>query len=292
MSDSASSPRLLCLGLGYTAERLARRLAARGFAIVGTTRDVDRKRASLGVEARDWSLIAWQGRDPLPAEVIASATHVLHSIMPDAEGDPVLRWHADDVLRAAPTWIGYLSTTGVYGDHQGAWIDETTTPKPSKDRTRRRVIAEQGWQRLGAHVFRLAGIYGPGRSALERVEQGDPPIDKPGKCFNRIHVDDIANVLEASIARPRPGRVYDVADGEPASQVDVLGYAAELLGLARAPAIRFEQAELSPMARSFWDDDVKIRGLRIREELGVALEHPDYRAGLRACLAARGTADQ
>jgi hypothetical protein len=282
VSDSA--PRLLCLGLGYTAEVLARRLAAQGFTILGTTRDVVRKRASLGEHARDWQLIEWDGSAPLPEHAL-TATHILHSIMPDADGDPVLRWHADAF---PPTpWIAYLSTTGVYGDHQGAWVDEDTPPQPSKDRTRRRLAAERAWQQLGAHVFRLAGIYGPGRSALERVEQGDVPIAKPGKHFNRIHVDDIANVLEASIARPVPGRLYDVADGSPASQVDVLGYAAELLGLPIAPAIPFEQAELSPMARSFWEDDVKIRATRIRDELGVTLHYPDYRAGLRACLVAR-----
>ncbi len=280
-----NDPCLVCLGLGYTAEVLARRLAARGFTIVGTTRDVARKRAELG--ASDWRLIAWDGSEPLPSDVLANATHVLHSIMPDADGDPVLRWHADSIAARPPTWIGYLSTTGVYGDHQGAWVDETTPPRPSKDRTHRRLAAEQAWQQLGAQVFRLAGIYGPGRSALERVEQGDRPIAKPGKLFNRIHVDDIATVLEASIARPAPGRLYDVADGHPASQVDVLGHAAELLGLARAPAIAFADAELSPMARSFWTDDVQISATRILTELGVTLAYPDYRAGLAACLAGR-----
>lgn len=282
-------PTLVCLGLGYTAEALARRLAARGVAIVGTTRDVARKRASLGPHARDWQLVAWSGAGPLPDELLASATHLLHSIMPDAEGDPVLREHAESLAQRRPAWIGYLSTTGVYGDHRGAWVDERTPPQPTKDRTRRRLAAERAWQALDAHVFRLAGIYGPGRSALERVEQGDAPIHKPGKRFNRIHVDDIARVLEASIDRPEPGRVYDVADGSPASQVELLGYAAELLGRTPAPPIPFEQAELSPMARSFWDDDVAIRARRIRDELGVTLAYPDYRAGLRACLAARAS---
>lgn len=284
---SSSAPRLLCLGLGYTAEVLARRLAARGFTIVGTTRDIARKRASLGPDTDDWQLIEWDGSAPLPADALAESTHLLHSIMPDAEGDPILHWHAEALAVSPKIWTGYLSTTGVYGDHQGAWVDETTVPRPSKDRTRRRLAAEQTWQQFGAHVFRLAGIYGPGRSALERVERGDTPIAKPGKLFNRIHVDDIATVLEASIARPQPSRVYDVADARPASQVDVLGYAAELLGLAPLPAVPFEQAELSPIARSFWDDDVRIAARRLRAELGVSLAHPDYRSGLRACLAAR-----
>lgn len=284
---SSSSPRLLCLGLGYTAEVLARRLAARGFAILGTTRDVARKRASLGPGTDDWQLIEWDGAGPLPDDALTESTHLLHSIMPDESGDPILRWHADALAAAPAIWIGYLSTTGVYGDHGGAWVDETTVPQPTKDRTRRRLAAERSWQQLGAHVFRLAGIYGPGRSALERVERGDTPIAKPGKLFNRIHVDDIATVLEASIARPCPARIYDVADAQPASQVDVLAYAAELLGLPIATAVPFDQAELSPIARSFWDDDVRIAATRIRDELGVTLEHPDFRAGLRSCLAAR-----
>jgi hypothetical protein len=288
MPQGVSSPRrLLCLGLGYTAEVLARRLARQGFAIVGTTRDVARKRSSLGPDADDWRLIEWNGEGPLPDDALAESTHLLHSIMPDADGDPILRWHAEALAAAPPIWIGYLSTTGVYGDHQGAWVDETTAPRPSKDRTRGRLAAEQTWQGLGAQVFRLAGIYGPGRSALERVERDDTPIAKPGKLFNRIHVDDIATVLEASIARPHPGRLYDVADGQPASQVDVLAYAAELLERPSKPAVPFEHAELSPMARSFWDDDVRITARRIRDELGVTLAHADYRAGLRACLAAR-----
>lgn len=298
VSSDVTTPTLLCLGLGYTAEALARRLAPRGFAIVGTTRDVARKRASLGPQADAWQLVAWDGEAPLPDELLARASHVLHSIMPTAAvelasappaGDPVLRWpsHVAALTRTPPRWIGYLSTTGVYGDHARAWVDEDTPPQPSKERTRRRVAAEQAWQALGAHVFRLAGIYGPGRSALERVERGEAAIDKPGKRFNRIHVDDIARVLAASIERPAPGRIYDVADGAPASQVELFACAATLLGVALPPTIPFDQAELSPMARSFWDDDVAIRARRIRDELGVELEYPDYAAGLRACLAAR-----
>jgi nucleoside-diphosphate-sugar epimerase len=287
--STSPTPTLLCLGLGYTAEALARRLAARGFAIVGTTRDVARKRASLGPAAAAWTLVAWDGEAPLPEPLLARASHVLHSIMPTPAGDPVLRWpeHRAQLAAAPAQWIGYLSTTGVYGDHGGAWVDEDTPPRPTKDRTQRRVAAERAWQTLGAHVFRLAGIYGPGRSALERVERGEGAIDKPGKRFNRIHVDDIARVLVASLERPHPGRIYDVADGAPASQVEVHAYAAALLGLPPPRTIPFAQAELSDMARSFWSDDVAIRARRIRDELGVALAHPDYAAGLRACLAAR-----
>jgi nucleoside-diphosphate-sugar epimerase len=281
-------PRLFCFGLGYTAERLAGCLAERGFTIAGTTRDVAAKRAQLGARGRDWALHGFDGAAPLakPEAALAGTTHLLHSIMPDEHGDPVLRWHAEHV-DALPDliWIGYLSTTGVYGDHRGAWVSEDTLRHPSKPRARRRVIAEDAWLERGAQVFRLAGIYGPGRSALDRVASGRAQrIVKPGKLFNRIHVDDIVTVLEASIdrtpTRAREGRAYNVADGHPASSAEVLAYAAQLLGVEPPPEISFEDAELSPMARSFWQDDVRVDNRRILEELGVTLEYPDYRAGL------------
>lgn len=285
-------PRLFCFGVGDCAERLARSLSARGFEIAGTTRDIAAKAAHLG--RSDWSLHRFDGHAPMPdaARVLAGTTHLLHSIMPDEHGDPVLRWHAEHI-DALPElcWIGYLSTTGVYGDHGGAWVDEDSPRRPSKPRTRRRVEAEDAWLARGAMVFRLAGIYGPGRSALDRVTApGAQRIIKPGKVFNRIHVDDIVRVLEAAIDRaPRrrevPGRVYNVADGHPAPSDEVIAHAAMLLGVEPPPAVPFEQAELSPMARSFWQDDVRVSNRRIREELGVELEYPDYRAGLAALAA-------
>ena len=176
-------PRLFCFGLGYCAEWLARRLEPRGFAIAGTTRDVAARRESLA--APSWSLHSFDGSAHMldPETALAGTTHLLHSIMPDEQGDPVLRWHAEHV-DALPDliWIGYLSTTGVYGDHHGAWVTEDTARHPSKARARRRVEAEDAWLQRGARVFRLAGIYGPGRSALERVAAGDAQrIIKPGK---------------------------------------------------------------------------------------------------------------
>jgi nucleoside-diphosphate-sugar epimerase len=289
-------PRLFCFGLGYTAERLAGSLAERGFTIAGTTRDVAAKRAQLGDRGRDWTLYPFSGATPLldPAKALADTTHLLHSIMPDEHGDPVLRWH-DEHLEALPNliWIGYLSTTGVYGDHRGAWVDEDTLRHPSKPRARRRVEAEDAWLERGAQVFRLAGIYGPGRSALERVASGRAQrIVAPGKVFNRIHVDDIVTVLEASIdrtsTRAREGRAYNVADGNPASSADVLRYAAELLGVEPPPEVPIEDAELSPMARSFWRDNVRVKNQRILDELGVTLAYPDYRAGLDELAENRG----
>jgi nucleoside-diphosphate-sugar epimerase len=299
-------PRLFCFGLGYCAEHLARRLAARGFAIAGTTRDVAAKAAALAEPS--WELHAFDGSAPLAEaeHALAGVTHLLHSIRPDADqpegqpedrGDPVLRWHAeliDALPREQLRWIGYLSTTGVYGDHEGAWVDEDTPRRPSKARTRRRVAAEDAWLARGARVFRLAGIYGPGRSALERVESGKARrVIAPGKVFNRVHVEDIARVLEASIARtgelprPREGRAYNVSDGHPAASAEVLAYAAELLGVEPPPQVALEDAQMSAMARSFWQDNLRVANERIREELGIELAYPDYRAGLEACLAAR-----
>lgn len=296
--------RLFCFGLGYSAAHLARRLSARGFEIAGTTRALDTGRARLapfadaGSEA--WSLVAFDGQAPLAAaeRALAGTTHLLLSIRPEPHGDPVLRWHAallDAIPRTQLRWIGYLSTTGVYGDHGGAWVSEDSPRRPTKARTERRVIAEDAWLARGARVFRLAGIYGPGRSALERVERGAARrVIKPGKFFNRIHVEDIAAVLEASIehdaalaARPELGRAYNVADGHPSSSAALIAHAAELLGVEAPPEVAFEDAEMSKMARSFWTDNLRIDNTRIREELGVALRYPDYRAGLAACLAAR-----
>lgn len=288
--------RLFCFGLGYTAQRLAQRLHAQGFEIAGTTRDVAAKRAAL--EQPSWELLPFDGAAPLAdaERALAGTTHLLHSIMPDELGDAALRWHADllDALpRSQLRFIGYLSTTGVYGDHAGAWVDEDSPRRPSKPRTRRRVDAEDAWLARGAQVFRLAGIYGPGRSAIEKVASGTAMrVIKPGKLFNRIHVDDAVSVLEAAIARtpparPQHGRAFNVSDGHPAEAAEVIAHAARLLGVPPPPEVAFEHAELSAMARSFWQDDVRVANTRILDELGVELAYPDYRSGLAACLRAR-----
>ncbi|MEX0760358.1 MAG: NAD-dependent epimerase/dehydratase family protein, partial [Tistlia sp.] len=229
------------------------------------------------------------------AAALAGTTHLLASAPPGAGGDPVLAAHGA-AIAALPelAWVGYLSTTGVYGDRGGGWVDEASSLTPSGERGRRRVEAEAAWLALhrdqGApvHLFRLAGIYGPGRSQLDSVAAGTARrIVKPGQVFSRIHVEDIATVLEASMARPNPGAAYNVCDEEAADPAEVVAFAAALLGLPAPPALPFESAELSPMGRSFYDDNKRVSNRRIKEELGVRLRYPDYRAGLKALAAQR-----
>jgi nucleoside-diphosphate-sugar epimerase len=229
------------------------------------------------------------------ATALAGTTHLLLSVPPDAAGDPVLRHHAADIAALDLAWAGYLSTTGVYGDRGGGWVDEEVALSPSGERGRRRVEAEAAWldlwRRHGTpvHIFRLAGIYGPGRSALDQVRAGTARrIDKPGQVFSRIHVEDIAAVLEASMARPRPGAIYNLCDDDPAPPAEVILHACRLLGREPPPLVPFAEAEkeMSAMARSFWDDNRRVSNCRIKEELGVRLRYPDYKSGLAAILAA------
>ncbi len=278
---------LFCFGLGYSASVLARRLRARGWEVRGTTRSAEK--AAL-LEAEGYRAFLF-GRDrPLadPPTAFAGVTHVLTSIAPDERGDPVLDLHGAD-LGAVPTlrWIGYLGTTSVYGDRQGAWVDEETPIDPTLARADRRARAEAEWLDSGlpAHVFRLAGIYGPGRNALVNLRDGTARrIVKPGQVFSRIHVDDIATVLEASMTSPRPGRIYNVCDDEPAPPQDVVAFAAGLLGVEPPPEQDYATAELSPMARTFYKDNRRVRNERIKRELGVELAYPSYREGLSALL--------
>ena len=282
--------RLFCFGLGYTALALGRQLAAAGWRIAGTTRSVA-KQAKLVAQGFEVSLF---DRDrPLRGAMaaLAGSTHLLTSIAPDEAGDPVLAHLLPDLRRCTTLeWVGYLGTTGVYGDRAGAWVDEAAAVAPTMPRTRRRVAAESQWLASGlpVHIFRLAGIYGPGagRNALEAVRAGTARrIVKPGQVFGRVHVDDIIQVLRASMAKPNPGAVYNVADDEPAPPQDVIAFACALLGVAPPPEMPYEQADLSPMARSFYADNRRVCNARIRHELGVSLRYPTYREGLRAILA-------
>lgn len=277
-------PRLLLFGIGFSGAVLARRCLAQGWSVIGTTRS-SAKLAALRAEGLDADV--FDGTQPAPRSLFAGVTHILSSVPPDEQGDPVLRQHAGDL--GAATWIGYLSTTGVYGDHGGGWVDEETPASPDVPRSIRRLAAERAWQALSpaAHIFRLAGIYGPGRNALEQVRAGTARrVIKPGHVFSRIHVEDIAAVVEASMARPHPGRLYNVCDDEPAAPDAVIAHAATLLGAPLPPALPFEAAQqtLSPMALSFYADNRRVRNQRIKEELGVRLAFPTYREGLAALL--------
>jgi nucleoside-diphosphate-sugar epimerase len=275
----------LCFGLGYSARVLAGRLGDSIWRVTGTSRNPQEPRSRC-----------FDRDHPLAPAAFAGITHILVSISPEEAGDPLLDLHAEDIA-ALPglVWLGYLSTTGVYGDRGGAWVDERSELRPSGPRGRRRVAAEAGWldlwRRRGVpvHIFRLAGIYGPGRTPFEALRAGTAQrIDKPGQVFSRIHVEDLASVLIASIARPRPGAIYNVCDDEPAAPDSVIAHAASLLGLPAPPLAPFDAADLSPMARSFYDDNKRVSNALFKEELGVVLRHPNYRAGLAAILAAGG----
>ena len=277
---------LLIFGYGYSSSALARVLLAEGWRIIATTRRHDKaaKMAEEGVEPR-----VWPGSDL--SDDLNAASHVLVSAGPDADGDPVLRSLDAEFQSSDFEWVGYLSTTGVYGDHQGAWVDEDTALTPSTERGQMRVDAERHWQSVSAkagwplHIFRLAGIYGPGRGPFAKVRKGTARrIVKKDQVFSRIHVDDIAQVLEASINKGGAGRVYNVCDDVPAPPQDVIAHAAETLGVDLPPEVAFETADMTPMARSFYAESKRVRNDRMKRELGVALKYPDYQTGLAALL--------
>ena len=280
---------LLSFGHGYSAQALGRVLIPLGWRVIGTTRDAENLPAitEQGAEA-----LLWPGSDM--SDALAQATHLLISTAPDESGDPVLNALRDDIANAPNLqWVGYLSTIGVYGNHDGAWVDEDTPLNPATKRGQLRVEAEAAWQALAAetglplHIFRLAGIYGPGRGPFAKVRQGSARrIVKKNQLFSRIHVEDIAQVLRASINRPDPGRIYNVCDNNPAPPQDVIAHAAELLGMPEPPEEDFETAEMTPMARSFYAESKSVRNDRIKAELGITLRYPTYREGLRALLEA------
>lgn len=279
-------PVLLSLGYGYSAAALAATLPG-DWRRIGTTRSQAKAAAMTaeGVEPVDPEDAAALDR------AIAAADHVLISVPPGPGGDPMLARCRDALSAARPRWVGYLSTTGVYGDRDGGWVDETSALRPVNDRSARRVKAERDWQATGlpVEIFRLAGIYGPGRSVFDRLREGRAQrIVKPGQVFSRVHAEDIAGALRAAMARPSPGRVVNLADDEPAPPGEVIVYAASLLGVDPPPEIPFDEADLSPMARSFYNESKRVSNRRMREELGYAPLYPDYRAGLRAVLAADG----
>jgi nucleoside-diphosphate-sugar epimerase len=283
---------MLVFGHGYSAGYLTPLLTAAGWRVTGTTREDTARVAAAGAAP-----LLWPGQEDKVRAALARADAVLVSAAPTEEGDPVLAAFAEDLGRAKLRWLGYLSTTGVYGDRQGGWVDEESELDGSGPRGQARVRAEAAWQALAKahglplHIFRLAGIYGPGRGPFAKLRAGTARrIVKPGQVFSRIHVEDIAQVLMASIEKPQPIGIYNLCDDDPAPPQDVLEHAAHLLGLPVPPAVPFDEAapKMSPMARSFYADSKRVRNDRIKTELGVRLRCPDYRSGLAAVLAAEG----
>jgi nucleoside-diphosphate-sugar epimerase len=273
--------RLFIFGLGYSGGEIARQAKAAGWNVAGTVRGGDKAQqlAAEGIEVH-----LFDGTTALPAAAFEESSHVVCTIAPGPAGDPVLAT-CTPLLRER--WLGYLSTTGVYGDHGGGWVDETTPTNPGQPRSIERLAAERAWQALGATLFRLPGIYGPGRSAIDQVKAGTARrIDKPGQVFSRIHVEDIANTVLAAMARPSPQAIYNVADDLPAPTADVVARACALLDRPVPPLVPW--AEIAPtmsaMARSFYAENRRVRNDRIKRELGVSLRYPTYREGLQSIL--------
>ncbi|HKM87056.1 MAG TPA: NAD-dependent epimerase/dehydratase family protein [Xanthobacteraceae bacterium] len=284
---------LICFGLGYSAEHFVGMFGDGFDRIVGTVRGAERAtvlNARFGGRLKAW---AFDGTLATPEvkSAISAADLALVSIPPDDNGDPVLAAFGDALDHAHQLRsIVYLSTVGVYGDHGGEWVDETTPPQPGSARSRARLDAEHAWQKLGARhgiavaILRLAGIYGPGQNALVQIARGNARrIVKPGQVFNRVHVADIAQAIDAALARRAAG-IFNVADDEPSPPSDPIVFAAQLLGRDPPPEVAFAETapSMSPMALSFWQECRRVRNDKLKRELGVTLLYPTYREGLRA----------
>jgi nucleoside-diphosphate-sugar epimerase len=282
---------LFCFGYGYVASALAAAVALDGWRCAGTCR-TDTKCRSLA--AKDVTASLFDRDLPLAncAETLSEFTHVLVSVPPDEMGDPVLDLHRDDLFdHGRLQWIGYLSTTGVYGDCNGDWVDETASVRPTSERGKRRAAAESRWLEFGRNagvpvqIFRLAGIYGPSRNSLAQLRAGTARrIYKEGQVFGRIHIDDIVEALCASIDNPNFGAIYNVADDLPAAPDEVISYAAQLLGMEPPPLEDIKTAEMSEMGRSFYTENKRVSNRRLKDELGLTLKYPNYRVGLRALM--------
>ena len=280
--------RVFCFGFGYSAQALARQLALRGGHVCGTVRSENRLQA---LQSQGLDGLLFEDRDGVLA-ALARSDLLLLSVPPASDGDPALLAYGDALTQVRPSWLGYLSTTGVYGDCAGRWVDETTPVAPASDRALRRVDAERAWQTLAATIarpcaiFRLPGIYGPARSPIEALREGRARrIDKPGQVFSRIHVDDLAETLIAAMTQMADG-IFNVCDDVPAPQHEVIAHAAHLLDLPPPPLEPFAAAEasLSPMAKSFYGESRRVRNAKIKHELGVRLRYPSFREGLAGLL--------
>ncbi|MCK5383962.1 MAG: SDR family oxidoreductase [Alphaproteobacteria bacterium] len=293
--------RLFCFGHGYTCDYLGYELmhagASRSFPVswtlAGTTRDPEKKR-ELSARGIKTYIFDFNTPVPDPLYMLRDVTHILISTPPSDLGDTSYLMHAQDIINLPRLeWVGYLSTTGSYGDRNGGWVDETTEPRPTTKRGSRRFRAEEQWLSLyeqhgiPVHIFRLAGIYGLGRSALDSVRSGIARrIDKSGHAFSRVHVEDIVQVLIASMHKPKPGEIYNVCDDCPVPSHEVIDYACRLVGIDSPPLIPFEDADLVPMTRSFYAENKRVRNNKIKNELGITLKYPDYKSGLHGCLEA------
>ena len=285
--------KLFIFGLGFSSQAFVQSFGARYAAVTGTVRSDD-KAARLRAQGRVTPLIFSEThRDTALEQALFDADVLLISTPPDAQGDPVLRAFSDVLARATRLQrIVYLSTVGVYGDHQGAWIDEETLPHPVAGRSNARLAAEEEWRALAARngvaldILRLSGIYGPGRNALVALAKGTARrIIKPGQVFNRIHVEDIARAIQACIDSGKPGMTYNVTDDEPAPPQDVIVFAAGLLGVDPPPEQDFATAAMTPMARGFYGESKRVSNARIKRELDFTFSRPTYREGLRDLLA-------
>lgn len=290
-----SDPVLFIFGLGYVGQHLGRALMAEGWCVKGTIRTANHAQRLI---QQGFEVYVWDGIIPLPLQALEGVTHILVTIPPDEKGDIVLRHF--DFSNISIKWVGYLSATSVYGDHQGAWVTEDSPLKPISSRGHQRLLAETQWLEkrfekrarnpiFPIHLFRLSGIYGPGRSVLEAIRSKSakridkPEIDKPGHVFSRIHIEDIVSVLKAAIANPQPGEVYNLADDEPAATADLIAYGCELLGMDVPPLIPFDEMILSPSLKEFYAEHKRVCNRKIKEFLGVRLIYPTYREGLRHC---------
>ena len=292
--------RLICFGLGYSAEHFIARFGDGFERIVGTVRGAERAAVLNARFAGRVKALAFDGTVATPevSSAIGEADIALVSIPQTAKGDPVLATFGAELAHASRLRsVVYLSTIGVYGNHNGAWVDEETPAQPDSERVRERLAVEQAWQTFGRRshkaiaILRLAGIYGPGRNALVQIARGEARrIVKPGQVFNRIHVGDIAQAIDAAFAREADG-VFNVTDDEPTPPADPIVFAAQLLGRDPPPEIRFEDTAptMSPMALSFWQDCRRVRNDKLKRELGVTLDYPTYREGLRSLFAAMQT---
>ena len=278
-----SKKKLFCLGTGYSAKVIARMLLDNSepnkWLVYGSYRKKDQAKALSKI-----GIIPINFNDVTNTLIISDA--ILSSIPPSKEGDPVLKQYGGLLSELRNnSWIGYFSTTGVYGDTKGVLIDETAPLNPTSDRSRRRVVAESGWLEYAAHIFRLPGIYGPGRSSLDRLRKGlTRRIHYPNHLFSRIHVDDIAQSVISSINKPNPSSIYNICDDEAAEQQLVEAYASKLLGIKPPPLVSFKHAikEMSPMARTFWQDNRRVSNKKMKSELSIELFYPTFREGLKS----------